>query len=224
MPFMAPFAALLVAYLGLIQPRLSARRTAATEIERLEGRLVTTRALLAAPLPKAMGNALHDFELRTPAADRVPALLEKLSRLALAPSEHGEVHHLLIETGDRGMLSAPGTQGGPKVAGTPADYSDPRFALFGAALAYTPVTVGFDASYGRLGRFLWDLRDLPTTVEIRWLEVARPSAEVPYVRVTLLLFAYQRAGPSTHGQLAPPHGRDRLLLTLSACRSWGSLT
>jgi hypothetical protein len=77
---------------------------------------------------------------------------------------------------------------------------DPRFALFGVPLTYSPVTMTADADYGSLGNFLWRLRDLATVIEVRSLVVAVPPAQndIPAapagsVRATLTMFAYARA-------------------------------
>lgn len=189
-PVVVPLAVLAVGYFGLVQPRFARARAAAADVRALEPRLAQARVMAqAAPVdPRKPGGP--DVELRVPTVDRIPDLLERLARLGMTRTDAGEIRNLLIETGDRLLLSTPTADARPSVAGA-AELPDPRFALFGAALAYTPVTVSFEASYARLGRFLWDLRELPTTIEIRSLAITRPGAD-GFVQVTLVVFAYQR--------------------------------
>lgn len=189
-PVVVPLAVLAVGYFGLVQPRFARARAAAADVRALEPRLAQARVMAqAAPVdPRKPGSP--DVELRVPTVDRIPDLLERLARLGMTRTDAGEIRNLLIETGDRLLLSTPTADARPSVAGT-VELPDPRFALFGAALAYTPVTVSFEASYARLGRFLWDLRELPTTIEIRSLAITRPGAD-GFVQVTLVVFAYQR--------------------------------
>jgi hypothetical protein len=89
---------------------------------------------------------------------------------------------------------------GPQVSGVGA-LPDPRFKLFDTPLAYSPILMSFDADYASLGGFLWRLRELATTIEVRSLEI-RPrlrdgsdgAGAVPDGRVHagLTLFAYAR--------------------------------
>ena len=90
-------------------------------------------------------------------------------------------------------------------------------------LAYSPVTMSFDAEYPRAGNLLWSLRDLATTVEVRDFE-ARPIAQEatagdarsPKIHVVLTFFAYARADAGRVRLALPeycddagqaPHGR-----------------
>jgi hypothetical protein len=63
--------------------------------------------------------------------------------------------------------------------------------------------VTFEATYDRVGLFLWRLRDLPTVVEVRSLEIARA---LPLLRVKVVLFALQRSdcAPAPAGPVPPP--------------------
>ena len=72
-------------------------------------------------------------------------------------------------------------------------------ALFGVPLAYTRVTASFESSYERLGRFLWDMRELPTIVEVQSLDVRPVSSDGTRVRTSMVLFVYQRLASSGRG-------------------------
>jgi hypothetical protein len=198
LPYVAPIAVLGVMSLVLVAPRVSAARRAGIESTALRTRLsaVQESLTLAAPAGE-IDLAVRAFERRIPVEDRVPDLLESLARVALDPATGGEVRNLRIDTGDR-MAFDSGHATAPRVAGGPADAPDVRLALFDTGLTYSPVTVSFDASYAGLGRFLWGLRDLPTAIEIRSVDVMRPAKppyDSPFLHVELVLYAFQRGKP-----------------------------
>jgi len=176
-----PAVVLLAVYVALIRPRLIDVGTTAERIAVLEGRVDEMRAAVAGVVPDELGAAdvLREIERRIPAADPVPALLEELVRPMLAGGE--DVRNLRIETGD------PVT-----VAGAGQEDADPRFGLLSSPVRHTPITVSFDGSYPRIGRFLWELRTLPTLVEIGSLRV-QSAMDAPLAHVDLELRAYARA-------------------------------
>ena len=189
LPLLIPPAILLGGWLFLVRPLTSVNARAAREIEGLRGRAQSMQAVLAAPPPTAPArDAVAAFERVVAAADATAALLEQLARLA----SRLPAANLLIETGARVPVAA--AQDGPQVTGAPA--IDPRFALFDAPLAYSPIEMAFDADYAAVGTFLWDLRDLATTVEIRKLAVKplprAAGAADGRVHVTITFFAYAR--------------------------------
>jgi hypothetical protein len=55
--------------------------------------------------------------------------------------------------------------------------------------------VSFDARYAQIGRFFWNLRTLPSTFELRSVEVV-PAPVAPLMRAKLVLFVFQRPGPA----------------------------
>ena len=192
-PLGLPLAVLAAGWMLLIQPQVSDNARVAKEIADLRQQLASVRSAAANPLPaKPADHALDRFEQQAAALDPTPELLEQLARLAATAG----VSNLLIETGDR-VSVGPSNGSGPQVVG--ANAADPRFALFTTPLAYSPVTLSFDAEYERVGQLLWSLRGLATTVEIRDFE-ARPradeatagSARPRKIHVLLTLFAYAR--------------------------------
>lgn len=198
LPFAAPIAVLGVMSLVLVAPRVGAARRADIESSELRTRLsaVQESLTLAAPAGE-LDLAVRGFARRIPAEDPVPDLLESLARVALDPAIGDEVRNLRIDTGDR-MAFDSGNATTPQVARGPADAPDVRLALFGTSLTYSQVTVSFDSSYAGLGRFLWGLRDLPTAIEIRSVDVtgpAKPVHDLPFLHVELVLYAFQRGKP-----------------------------
>lgn len=219
----APIAVFAIIYLALVAPRQSAARRAQREAAALRPRLLAVQGRLTEQpsTVKDRGTveidlAMRAFERRVPTDDRVSELLEQLAQLALDPSfaatdasgdgsgslgsgAGGKVRNLKIDTGDRLELRA-GDALAPQVASAFAELPDPRLALFQTNLAYSPLTVSFDATYQALGRFLWGLRDLPTAIEIRSLEVTRPAKpfyQSQFLHVELTLYAFQRVRPRT---------------------------
>lgn len=206
LPIVAPAALLIAAYFFAIEPRLASAKRARAEAASLEIRLQNLQALTSAPVAGGgalAAGALREFERRTPADDRVADVLEQIARLAVDGSESEKARDLLIETGERVEPKPQAAEGTPRVAEPSAELPDPRFALFTDQLVYTPATVTFDASYARVGQFFWALRGLPTTIEIRSLEITRPSPEEPLVRARLVVFAYQRSKAGDRRAAAP---------------------
>jgi hypothetical protein len=199
-PLGLPLAVVVAGWMLVVQPQVSDNARVAKDIDDLGQQLATVRSSAANPLPaKPADHALARFEREAAALDPTSELLEQLARLAAT----ARVSNLLIETGDR--VSVGGNTGsGPQVVG--ANAADPRFALFTMPLAYSPVTMSFDAEYPRAGNLLWSLRDLATTVEVRDFE-ARPvtedatagDARLPKIHIVLTLFAYARATPVVSG-------------------------
>ena len=197
LPFVPPLVIVAAGWLLLIAPTSAAAARTAHELDALRQRAAQARAALAEPPPPTpSGDRIASFTRQVAAGDATSLLLEELARLA--SSSH--VSNLLIETGARVPVVAGGT--GPRVAG--AAQSDPRVQLFAIPLAYSPVTISFDADYAQLGEFLWSLRDLATTVEIRSLDVRRPAAVAVgadsltpaaaggAIHIAMTLFAYSR--------------------------------
>lgn len=185
----APVALVGLIYMAAVQPRVNAGRRAAAAAARLRDRL----DVLQRGFKTSADAGVRDFERRVAAADRVPDLIERLARLALDPSQPGELRGLKIETGERMALPAPGSNV-PRVATGSSDLPDPRVTLFGTGLAYTSISVSFEATYPALGRFLWSLRDLPATIEVRSLDVKRAATTADddrFLQVDLVLFAFQ---------------------------------
>lgn len=194
---LAPVAVLAVSFFAFIQPRMTAGKTAHARLAPLEQRVVSVQAALAAAPAAEAGdarNTMPEFERRTPAGDRVPDLLEQLAGLAAADAAGEKVQHLLLETGKRVVPPPPKAGEAPRVATIEPDAMDPRLALFRTPLSYTPVTMTFESSYARLGRFFWELRALPTLVEVRSVEVG-PVAQGDVVHTRLVILAFQRATP-----------------------------
>lgn len=196
LPLAAPIVVVAAGWLLLIAPATSDSARAARDLDTLRQRAAQARAALSQPsAPPPPGDPVAAFQAHVAVGDATAALLEELARLASSV----QVRNLLIETGDRVQVAR---ADGPRVSG--AAEPDPRTRLFDVPLAYSPVTMAFDGDYAALGTFLWQLRDLATTVEIRNLEV-RPRVITPNgqdstaaisddgsIHVAMTMFVYSR--------------------------------
>lgn len=189
-PLAIPLAIVLVAWVLFVRPRQSAADRAAAEVRALQPRVQQLAPLVGGPgVPAAAGPAAELIR-RLPQVDPMPDVLERLARLALAGPDEDDVRHLLIETGEQAVTG--GDAAGPRV--THAGDPDPRVALFGVPLAYTRVSVSFESTYERLGRFLWDMRELPTIVEVHSLTLEPASDAGDRLTTSMVVFVYRRIG------------------------------
>ncbi|MEX2270837.1 MAG: type 4a pilus biogenesis protein PilO [Vicinamibacterales bacterium] len=190
-PLAIALAIVAVAWFLFVQPRQSAADRAAAEVRGLQPRVDQLARLVEGPGVAAGDGPAADVIRRLPQVDPMPDVVERLSRLALAGSNEADVRYLLIETGEQAVAGGDGP-GQPRA--THAGEPDPRVALFGMPLAYTPVTVSFESTYERLGRFLWDMRELPTIVEVHSLTVEPAADGGARLKTKMVLFVYRRIG------------------------------
>lgn len=200
-PIAVPVLLLVLGWALDLRPRSSRLMALEREETRLRQQIALDRLRLRGPegqSPRRAATAAADYLRAVSADDRVPDVLERVARLALGGADSPDLRELLIQTRPRvgaapeASASSSGSAA-PRVApDTPAASEgtpDPRLALFPGSASYTPVQVSFRSSYERLGRFLFELRRLPTLVEIHFLEIERDQ---PLLKVKLELFAYQR--------------------------------
>jgi Tfp pilus assembly protein PilO len=201
MPVVIVAAIVLIGYFWFIQPTVTEYLRTQTELTGLRTRVSTlmdtvNRGRGLRPADEAAAMTL--FEARMSADDQVPEVVEQLATLALASAPKDRIRGLQISTGVsvvwRPGQASPASRGDGQATESP----DPRLALFGTELTYTPVTVTFDGSYDAIRSFTWQLRDLPTIIELRSMELTRG---LPLMRATIHLFVYQRG--SLAGAPAP---------------------
>ena len=166
----------------------------ADRIVALRQREAALRAVTDEQAPSAAAlNPVASFDARMSADDPTAAIVERLARLA----SEVRARALFIETVEGA------TPTGPNGAPVAASYQpDPRFALFDRQLTSTTIRLSFEAPYAGLGQFLWSLRDLPSIVEVRAVNV-QPAAGPNRargdgaVRASMTLFAYARSPQAT---------------------------
>jgi hypothetical protein len=118
-------------------------------------------------------SALAEFDARTTEADRVGDVANVLTAVLNSPAVGG-VSNVSIDTGV------------PEDAAT-----DSTVRLFSYTMKQTPITLSFDARYEQIGRFFWNLRALPTTFNLRAVELtpaAAPGTGRMRAKVSLLVF------------------------------------
>lgn len=191
-----PVALLFSVYTFAALPRLSAARAARAEAEAIRGQLTAAKEAVQTRSGVSSGeSAAREFEMRIPDENRVLDVLRTLTQLASSPSV-GTLEALVIEAGSPSTV-ANGLE-------TVRDGPDPRFALFGSPVSGTPVTMSFEASYEQLGRFFWSLRALPTTVDVRSMDVSPvPQSSRLQVKLVLLSFYRSPGGPSQRPAVSP---------------------
>jgi hypothetical protein len=198
-PYAPILALLVIVALGwalLVRPTMTKNARAASDLEGLRQRLATARTHTGgAPMTQPVGDPVEAFERQVTVSDAGGRVMEELSRLA-------SQSRVQVDTIESAQEETAAFGGGPSVAG--GSRPDPRLALFGAPLMFSPVTLTAESDYRGLGEFLWLLRDLGALIEIRNLEINVPGAEGAgatdppgLLRVTLTLFVYARTAGAT---------------------------
>ncbi|MEW5983920.1 MAG: hypothetical protein AB1806_16325 [Acidobacteriota bacterium] len=191
---------LLFAFFWFIQPPLTAYVASRGEVTSLEARLQTLQDTIRqgqAEPPADSTAVLQEFESRTAEDDKVADVVEFLVRTATASTPKGQFRALQVTTAE--MVRAQETDRGRRGSSRIGEGPDPRFELFPVALSHTPVTISFESSFEGIAEFVWRLRNMPTMVEIRSLELTRG---LPLMKAELTVFVYQR-GRATSGQGVP---------------------
>jgi hypothetical protein len=175
-----PFVIFGFIYVFAVEPNRAAEQAARARAASVRDELIRAKALAgSAPVVEAV--AQHEFERRTPAEGRVAEVVDAIRNLLNGPAVGG-VRNVSIETG-------------AAVRAGPNDL-DPRIRLFAGPIAYTPLTVSFDARHAQIVPFFENLRTLPSTFELRGVDLT-PLPSGATVRTRLLLFVFQRSDPTT---------------------------
>ncbi len=206
LPFLTFVVVFTAGWFWFVQPRFDAYLRARTEAAALEERARTMqqaseRGQLAPP--SDLERAQREFEARVSADDKVADVASALAHAVLANAPAGMLRSLVIETGDRTWQSSHGGPADPGRAYTApgVDGADPRVALFPHTVSYTPLRVTFESTFEAAGNLLWQLRDLPTLIEVRSAALTRA---LPLMRIELLVRVLQRGDPTDAGTPAMP--------------------
>jgi len=218
-PFLTIVAVVTAGWFWFVQPRFVAYLRARTDAAALEERVRTLRQAsgrLRPQPPADLERAQREFEARVSADNKVADVAEALAHAVLASAPAGTLRSFVIESGDR--VSSPSRGGTGEAAGRPGAGSiggtDPRLALFPYAVSYTPLRASFESTFEAAGNVMWQLRDLPTTVEVGSATLTRG---LPLMKIELLVRVLQRgdtidvpspagppaAGPAVAGPTAP---------------------
>ncbi|MCU0249854.1 MAG: hypothetical protein MUE61_06580 [Vicinamibacterales bacterium] len=186
LPLVTIAAVVMAGWFWFVQPRFGAYLRARTDAAALEERVRTLQEASgrARPGPPAnLERTAREFEARVAAEDRVAEVAAALARAVLASAPAGQLRSFVIESGDS-MVG-----------------DDPRLALFPYAVRYTPVRVSFESTFEAAGNVLWQLRDLPTLVEVRAATLTRG---LPLMTIDLVVRVLQRGGTTEAASAAMP--------------------
>ena len=210
-PFLTIAVVVTAGWFWFVQPRFESYLRARTDAAALEERVRTMQQASARALPQPpadLERTQREFEARVAADDRVAEVAAALAQAVLASAPPGKLRSFVIETGDRSSPAA-GTYAGDRVrasAGGGADGADPRLALFPYEVSYTPLRVTFESTFEAAGSVLWQLRDLPTTVEVRSAALTRG---LPLMKTELVVRVLQRGGAiEAATPVLPPGGES----------------
>lgn len=171
-----------VLYLVAVEPGRSSAKAARGQLDAIRAELDRERAIVRRNFPRVTEmSANQEFEQRTPEENPASDVADAITSLANGPVVGG-VKDLSIE-----IVSADGAP------------VDPRIALFQTRVTHTPMTVTFDAEFVQIGRFFWNLRMLPSTFELRSVELGPAAGSL--MRVKLVLFVFQRPGSAAPDRL-----------------------
>ena len=206
LPFLTFVVVFTAGWFWFVQPRFDAYLRARTEAAALEERARTMQqaSKRGQPEPPAdFERTEREFEARMSADDKVADVASALAHAVLANAPAGSLRSFVIETGDRASQAPHGgpADTGGAFTGPGVDGADPRLALFAHAVSYTPVRVTFESTFEAAGNLLWQLRDLPTLVEVRSAALTRG---LPLMRTELLVRVLQRGEPIDAGPPAMP--------------------
>ena len=160
-------------YVLQVQPERAAALEVRNQLEAARGELNRRRALVKSQAAGTAASAGDEFDARTAEGDRIGDVAHALTAALNSPAV-GRVSNVSIATGASGD-----------------DPIDSMVGVFSRKVMHAPVTVTFDAKYEEIGRFFWNLRVLPTTFDLRSVELTRiaaPPAGLMRARVSLLAF------------------------------------
>jgi hypothetical protein len=192
LPFLTVVAIITAGWFWFVQPRLVAYLRSRTDTAALEERVRTMQQVSnrAPPAPAAdLERTVREFEARVSAGDKVAEVAAALAQSVLANAPAGQLRSFVIDTGDR--VSTSRGAAAERTSASGDDGPDPRLALFPFAVSYTPMRVSFDSTFEATANVLWQLRDLPTVVEVRSATLTRG---LPLMKTELLVRVLQRGG------------------------------
>ena len=173
MAVIAPVVVFGFLYILQVRPERAAAADSRSRLAVARDELNRQRMFVRPDPVAAKVSAIAEFDARTTEGDGVSDVTGALTAVLRSPAVGG-VSNVSIETG------------GPEDAAP-----DSTARLFSHAIKQTPVTLTFDARYEQIGRFLWNLRVLPTTFDLQAVEVARgaaPGSGLMRARLSLLVF------------------------------------
>lgn len=177
MAIAAPIVVFGFLYVLGVQPERAAALESRHQLEGARGERDRRRAFVKSQAANATA-ALDEFDARTAQGDHVAEVSKALTAGLNSPAVGG-VSNLSI------------------AAGAPVDGPIGSMAeLFSRKVVQTPVTVTFDARYEQVARFFSNLGGLPTTFDLRSIELTPGAASRPgFMRAKVSLLVFHRTTP-----------------------------
>ena len=193
LPFLTVVVIITAGWFWFVQPRLVVYLRSRTDTAALEERVRTLQQASnrAQPAPAAdLERTAREFEARVSAGDTVAEVAAAFAQAVLANAPAGQLRSFVIDAGDRVSTSRGAAAERTSASSNDGpDGPDPRLALFPYAVSYTPLRVSFDSTFEATANVLWQLRDLPTVVEVRSATLTRG---LPLMKTELLVRVLQR--------------------------------
>ncbi|HET9466860.1 MAG TPA: hypothetical protein VFO48_00555 [Vicinamibacterales bacterium] len=169
-------------YVLKVQPERAAALEARQHLAAAQAELNRQRVFAAAPPVVPQVSALDELDARTAGRDSVGDVVDTLTALLSSPAV-GAVSNLSIETDH--PIDGPGDS-------------------FARKVVHTPVIMTFDARYEQIGRFFWNLRTLPTIVDLQSVELT-PGVESRggVMRAKVSLHVFHRPGVAAPRERTP---------------------
>lgn len=173
-------------YVLKVQPERAAALEARQHLVAAQAELNGQRVFASTPPVVTQVSALDELDVRTADGDSVGDVVDTLTALLASPAVGG-VSNLSIETDH--PIDGPG---------------DSMMQLFARKVVHTPVIMTFDARYEQIGRFFWNLRTLPTIVDLQSVELT-PGAESRggVMRAKVSLHVFHRPGVAAPRERTP---------------------
>lgn len=178
-------------YVLQVEPQRAASLEAREQLEVARGELNRQRLQDGSVVAAAAPSGFDEFETRAIAGDRVREVIDAV-KAALSGPAVGGVSRVVIATGEPGDGSI-----------------DSIVGPFARQVSHTPVTVTFDARYEQIGRFFSGLRVLPTTFDLRAVELTpQAGAATGVMRAKVSLLVFHRPGLTTRSGTPQPEMAD----------------
>jgi hypothetical protein len=194
LPYLIVIVIVAFAWVWFIRTPFNVYLRTRTDLASLQARLKTVQESVAraggAPSVD-LDSTMREFERVVSLDDRVSDVTAALASAVVDSAPGDKLKLFSIETSDRVKASEDSGRGGaPRVtANNLAASPDPRFALFPAAIIYTPVKITYSSTFDGISSFIWKVRDLPTTIELKSATLTRG---LPLMKMELLIWVYQR--------------------------------
>lgn len=192
------------AYFWFLQAPLNAYVQSRADVAGLDGRVKALQAAGARAVvgpPVDIQAPLREYERQMSSKSMVAEVTAALAKAVLDVAPPDKLREFAIETGDRVKVDNQnsGEAGGPAVV-NPVTGPDLRLSLFPGSVSYTPVKITFNSTFEAIASLVWNVRDLPTIVEVKSATLTRG---LPLMKFEMMIWVYQRSDLPAAEPVAP---------------------